>query len=198
MSLNNENAKKEGDAIQLIFDGDSITDFWAGRGKAIWTERYGNYHAFNFGIASDRTEHVLWRLSQGQVDGLHPKLIVLLIGANNVFANPPEQIAEGVKAIVADYRKRCPNSSILLQGIFPSGASSTSPRRAPTKTVNDIICKLADGKKVIYIDFGEKFLSPDGSLSAEIMPDFLHPSTKGYQIWADAIQPIIDQQLGAK
>ena len=198
VAKNKESARKEGDSIQLVFDGDSITDFWQGRGKAIWAERYAKYGAFNFGIASDRTEHVLWRLSQGQVDGLHPKLIVLMIGTNNVGANNPEQIAEGIKAVVEEYQKRCPNSTILLQGIFPRGASATNPPRLTVKAVNDIISKLGDGKKVIYIDFGDRFLNPDGSLSEEIMPDLLHPSPKGYQIWADAIQPIIDQQLGTK
>lgn len=196
VSTNNENAKKAGDSIQLIFDGDSITDFWQGRGKAIWMERYGKYNAFNFGIASDRTEHLLWRLSQGQVDGLHPKLIVIMIGTNNVGANTPDQIAEGIKAVVAEYQKRCPYSTILLLGIFPRGESATNPPRIAVKAINDIICKLGDGKKVIYIDLSEKFLNPDGTLSPEIMPDFLHPSPKGYQIWADAIQPIIDKQLG--
>ena len=178
-------------SIELVFDGDSITDGWRGGGRQIWDERYGKLNAFNFGIGGDQTQHVLWRLSQGQMDGIHPKLVALMIGTNN--GNPPEQVAEGVAAIVAEYRKRCPEAVILLQGIFPRGNLADNPARAKIKTINGILSKLDDGKNVIYIDFGEKFLSADGTLPPEIMPDFLHPNAKGYQIWADAIQPVIDK-----
>jgi lysophospholipase L1-like esterase len=179
--------------IHLVFDGDSITDFWQGKGQPIWQERYAKLGAFDFAIAGDRTEHLLWRLSQGQVDGVRPKLIVLMIGTNNLGGNTPEQIAEGIRTIVAEYQKRCPGAVILLQAVFPRGQQASDPNRAKIKEINSIISKLGDGKKVIYVDFGDKFLEPDGTLSAEIMPDFLHPSLKGYQIWADAIQPVIDK-----
>jgi len=129
---------------------------------------------------------------------MHPKLIVLLIGTNNIANYTPAQIGEGVKAIIDAYQKRCPDSAILLQGIFPRGEKPEDPARAKIKQVNEIISKFGDGKKVIYLDFGDKFLQPDGTISREIMPDFLHPSAKGYQIWADAIQPVIDQYLPAK
>ena len=179
--------------LDLIFDGDSITDFWMGKGKAVWNERYAKLKAYDFGISGDRTENVLWRLQNGQVTGLHPKLICLMIGTNNWAVNTPEQIADGVKADVAEYQKDCPDAVILLQAIFPRGASPNDPARHKVKAVNDIISQLGDGKKVIYIDFTDKFLEPDGTMSADIMPDFLHPTEKGYRIWADAIQPTIDQ-----
>lgn len=191
----NEKAKAQASSIELIFDGDSITDGWQSRGKEVWEKRYGKLHAFDFGIAADRTEHLLWRLSQGQVDGLHPKLVAILIGTNNLLSNTPEQTAEGVKAIVAEYRQRCPDAVVLLQAVFPRGNLATDPMRAKIKEVNRIIAKLDDGKKVIFIDFGDKFLSPDGTLGPDIMPDFLHPNAKGYEIWADAIQPVIDKYL---
>ena len=164
----------------------------------MWTERYDKLGAFDFAIAGDRTQHLLWRLAQGQVKGIHPKLIAIMIGTNNMWDNSPEEIADGVKAIVADYQKRCPGAAILLQAIFPRGELPTDPVRAKIKATNEIISKLGDGKKVIYVDFGDKFLNADGTISNEIMPDFLHPSPKGYQIWADAIQPIIDQYFATK
>jgi lysophospholipase L1-like esterase len=194
---NNDRAAQIAESIQLVFDGDSITDGWQGSGKEIWAERYGKLGAFDFGISGDRTEHVLWRLSQGQVDNIHPKLIAIMIGTNNIGLTP-EQIAEGVKAIVGDYRKRCPEATILLQAIFPRGQDAANPLRAKIKDTNKIISGLADGDKVIYLDFGDKFLEADGTLSPTIMPDFLHPNAKGYQIWADAIQPVIDKYFPPK
>jgi lysophospholipase L1-like esterase len=193
-----ERAKKVSAPIELVFDGDSITDFWQTRGKEVWTQHYARYNAFDFGISGDRTEHVLWRLSQGQVDGLHPKLVALMIGTNNLSANSAEDIATGIKAIVASYRKHCPDATILLQAIFPRGAKASDPDRAKIKSINSTISKLADGGKVVYVDFGDKFLEPDGSLSPEVMPDYLHPSAKGYEIWADAIQPMVDKYCGTK
>jgi len=193
---NNEKAQAQASAIQLVFDGDSITDAWQSKGREIWDARYARFNAFDFGISGDRTEHLLWRLSQGQVADLHPKLIALMIGTNNMGANTVEQIAGGVQAVVADYRQRCPDAVILLQAIFPRGHEATDPVRTKIKAVNQIISKLDDGHKVIYVDFGDKFLEADGTLSPEIMPDFLHPNAKGYQIWAEAIQPFIDKYLG--
>jgi lysophospholipase L1-like esterase len=188
----NLDAAKRTPKIDLIFDGDSITDFWMTTGAETWKARYGDLHAFDFGIAGDQTQHLLWRLQNGQVDELHPKLIVLLIGTNNAF-NTPEQTAEGIKAIIAEYQKRCPEAAILLQGIFPRSAHPTDSIRAKIKSINRIIASFADGKKILYLDFGDKFLQPDGTLNMEIMRDYLHPTAKGYEIWADAIQPVIDR-----
>lgn len=189
----NARAQKIAGSIKLILDGDSITDFWQTKGAAVWKERYEALGAFDFAISADRTQHLLWRLSQGQVDNLHPTLIALMIGTNNVgHGESVEDTIQGVKAVVDEYQKRCPDAVILLQAIFPRAKLPTDPLRAMVKAANEGIAKLADGKKVVFIDFGDKFLGPDGSLSPEIMPDFLHPSPKGYQIWADAIQPLID------
>jgi len=187
--------RSKGTQIDLIFDGDSITDGWQITGKAVWTARYGALNAFDFGISGDRTEHLLWRLQQGQVDGLHPKLIVLMIGTNNAGRDTVDQIAEGIKAVVADYLKRCPEAHVLLLGVFPRSASPTDPLRAKIAAINQQIATLDDGKRVTYLDIGAKFLEADGTLTAAIMPDFLHPNAQGYQIWADAIQPVIDQYV---
>ena len=186
---------KQGDA-DLIFDGDSITDGWQSSGKEVWAKNYGQLHAADFGISGDRTEHVLWRLDHGQVAGLHPKLIALMIGTNNTGNCTDAQIAEGVTAIVHEYQKLCPEAVILLQAVFPRSEKPTDPIRAKIKSLNDRIAKLGDGKKVIYVDFGDKFLQPDGTLSKEIMPDFLHPNARGYTIWADAIRPEIEKVFG--
>ncbi len=183
--------------IDLIFDGDSITALWMGPGREVWNKNYAKLNAYDFGIGGDRTENVLWRLDHGQVAGLHPKMIVLLIGTNNVWPNTPEQIAEGVTAIVHEYQQLCPEAVILLQGIFPRGEKPTDPLRDKIKTINTLIAKLDDGKKVIYVDFGEKFLAPDGTITRDMMGDFLHPVSRGYEIWADAIRPEIEKVFGA-
>jgi len=184
-----------GKQIDLIFDGDSITDFWQGTGKAVWAQHYGTLKATDFGISGDQVQHVLWRIENGQLEGLQPKLVVLMIGTNNVPGNgqTAAQIAEGIKVLVAEYEKRCPDAHILLLGIFPRAATPTDPLRAKIAEINQQIATLDDGKQVTYLDFGSKLLQPDGTLSPAIMPDFLHPSAKGYEIWADAIQSVVDQ-----
>jgi lysophospholipase L1-like esterase len=184
-------------SCQLVFDGDSITENWKNFGRQIWEERYAKFNAVDFGIGGDRTQNLLWRLTHGQGEGMHPKLVVLMIGANNIRMHA-DQIEEGVTAVVKAYRKCFPDAVILLQGILPRNEKADDPLRATARKVNETIAKLDDGKQVIFIDFGSKFLQPDGSISRDIMPDFLHPSEKGYQIWADAIQPIIDRYLSTK
>ena len=195
VKANNAEAKARAASVQLVFDGDSITDGWRDGGKAIWEERYAKFNAFNFGISGDRTENVLWRIRQGQLQGFHPKLVAIMIGTNNI-GGAPENIAGGIREIVVAYQKSCPEAVILLQAIFPRREQPTDPARDWIKSVNALISNLADGKKVIFVDFSDKFLQADGTLSREVMPDFLHPGPKGYQIWADAIQPIINQYLG--
>ena len=199
---NNTNAAQVAEKIQLVFDGDSITDWWKKpsngpkeSGLQIWNELYAKFGAFDFGIAGDKTQSLLWRLSQGQMKGIHPKLILLMIGTNNLAGNSNEEIAEGIRAIIAEYRRLCPDAVILLQGIFPRNAEAANPLRARIREINKIIAGYSDGKKVLFLDFGEKFLQPDGTLSADVMPDFLHPNGNGYRIWANAIQPFIDQYL---
>lgn len=185
--------KAQGKSYDLIFDGDSITDGWQGAGKEVWAQRYAALNAVDFGISGDKTEHVLWRLSKGQVDGMNPKLIVLMIGTNNTGRDSAEQIAEGIKAVVNDYLQRCPKAHLLLLAVFPRSANATDPVRLKINDINTQIAKLHDGKRVTYLDIGSKFLAPDGSLPKDVMPDLLHPNAKGYQIWADAIQSEIDK-----
>lgn len=196
--LANKRAQEKANLIDLIFDGDSITDYWPSNGQKVWNDRYGKLNTFNFAIAGDRTQHLLWRLGHGQADGLHPKLIAIMIGTNNLDSNTPEEIAGGIKAIVAEYQRRCPGAVILLQAVLPRDQNSTDPDRAKIKKINEIISRLGDGQKVIYIDFGDKFLNADGTMNRDLLPDTIHPSAKGYELWANAIQPIVDKYVSAK
>ena len=175
---------------QVVFLGDSITAGWAGNGKEVWAKAFGPWAPANFGIGGDRTQHVLWRIENGELDGLKPKAAVLMIGTNNAGTDPAEGIAKGVTKIVETIRKKLPATKVLLLAVFPRGEkASPNPGRAKLMEVNAIIARLHDGKHVFFLDIADKFLQPDGSLTKEIMPDFLHLSPAGYQIWADAITP---------
>ncbi|HEY2148909.1 MAG TPA: platelet-activating factor acetylhydrolase IB subunit [Pirellulales bacterium] len=188
-----EIAKKGG--VDLLFLGDSITDGWRGGGKAVWEKNFAPLKAANFGIGGDRTEHVLWRLQHGELDGIKPKLAVLMIGTNNLGANQDVEIADGIKAIVNELHKQTPETKLLLLGIFPRGMKADDPARGRIKHINSIIAKLDDGQTVKYLDIGDKFLEADGSLPKSIMPDALHPNAKGYEIWAKAIAPTVQEML---
>ncbi len=179
---------KEGKA-ELVFLGDSITAGWGSK-KDIWDKAFGAYKPANFGIGGDRTQHVLWRITNGELDGIKPKAVVLMIGTNNSSTDPAEGIAKGVTIIVETIRAKQPQAKILLLAVFPRGEKAApNPGREKLKQVNTIIAKLDDGKNIHFLDIGDKFLQPDGSLTKDIMPDFLHLSPAGYQIWADAIGP---------
>lgn len=167
----------------------------------VWNRCYGPLHAADFGIGYDRTQNVLWRIEHGELAGLKPRVVVLLIGTNNAGnedngqpRNTTPEIVEGVSAIVTELRARLPESKILLFGIFPRGEKN-DPVRGQVKAVNDQLAKLDDGKRVKFMDIGSKFLEPDGTLPREIMPDLLHPNEKGYQIWSDAMAGTLESML---
>lgn len=175
----------KGDA-DVIFVGDSITQGWDGA-KKTWDEAFGAYKPINMGISGDQTGHVIWRITEGkELDPIKPKLAVLMIGTNNMAGHTPEQIAGGVKAILAEFQKQKPDMKVLVLGIFPRSAKAEDAVRKKVSDTNKILATFADGKKVFYKDIGEKFLEKDGSLDKKIMPDFLHLSAEGYKIWADA------------
>ena len=179
---------KEGKA-RLVFLGDSITAGWS-KQPAIWEKAFGAYDPVNFGIGGDRTQHVLWRIENGELEVIKPKAVVLMIGTNNSGSDSAEDIAKGVTAIVDTIKAKQPQAKILLLAVFPRGDKPTGKLGATNeklKQVNAILAKLDDGKTVHFLDIGGKFPVVDGKLSAAAMPDFLHLSESGYQIWADAI-----------
>jgi lysophospholipase L1-like esterase len=185
-------ARGKSGPIGVLFLGDSITAGWAGAGKKIWEENFTQYQPANFGIGGDRTQHVLWRIANGELDGINPKVVVLMIGTNN-NGYPVEDIIKGDKKIVEQIHAKLPNAKLLLLAIFPRGAEPSNPLRAKLAEVNKELAKLHDGKKTFYLDIGKEFLDARGNLPADIMPDALHPNEKGYQIWAAAIkQPLAD------
>ncbi|HEU5116229.1 MAG TPA: platelet-activating factor acetylhydrolase IB subunit [Isosphaeraceae bacterium] len=184
---------KQGD-VDLLFMGDSITQGWSN--NDVWKRYYGPRKPANFGIGGDRTQHVLWRLDHGEMEGISPKVIVLMIGTNNIGNNTPEEIAEGVRAIVDRMKSAAPQAKILLLGVFPRGA--TRNKEAQTDKldprpgqINEIIKKLDDDKNVCYLDIKDAFIGDDGLLHKDLMPDFLHLSPAGYRHWAEAMEPTL-------
>jgi len=183
--------------IDLLFVGDSITDWWRQpqRGLPAWETNFAPLKAANFGIAGDTTQGVLWRMQNGELDGFKAKLIVLMLGTNNINRNDNADIAAGDAAIIAEFKKRQPQAKILLLGVFPRGGAADNAFRPKIKEINGHLAKLADNRQVHYLDIGDKFLAPDGTLSTDIMPDGLHPNLKGYEIWAAAIMPKVRELL---
>lgn len=182
------------DQVEVLFVGDSITAGWDWQ---IWKEKFAPLKAANFGIGGDNTGNVLWRLQHGAIGNLHPKLIVLLIGVNNIgsLQESPAQAAEGVTRVVQQLQLAWPNSKILLNAIFPFDQDAKSPNRTKVKQLNNIIGKLGNNKTIFFKDYGPLLLEKDGSISPEVMKDFLHPTPKGYQVWADAMAPDITALL---
>lgn len=187
----------KGDA-DVIFLGDSITQGWEGAGKKVWAENFAPLKAVNLGIGGDQTGHVIWRITEGkELEPINPKLAVIMIGTNNTGRDTAEQIAGGIKAIITELKRQKPQMKILLLGVFPrcgggvgkDAAVCPADKLQPKiKAINDIISKYDDGKTVFYKDIGVKFLDAKGGLDRKIMPDFLHLSPAGYEIWADAIK----------
>lgn len=183
--------------IDLLFIGDSITAGWPSVGKQVWAHYYAGLNAANFGVGGDRTQNVLWRIEHGELAGISPKVVVLLIGVNN--GGKPE-VFPGVRKIVDEIRARLPESRVLLLGVFPHGNDPTSPpwiprARAAIIELNKRLAALDDGKNIRFLDIGGSFLDASGAISKEIMPDGLHPGPKGYQLWAEAMKPLLDEML---
>lgn len=193
---NSFNERVKQGSVDLLLIGDSITQGWEGEGKEVWKEFYEKRNAVNLGIGGDRTQHVLWRLDNGNIDGIKPKLAVLMIGTNNSGSNTSEQIAEGVKAIVEKLRTKLPETKVLVLAVFPRGPNNDDRLRKVNQGTNAIIAKLADDKDVFFQDIGPKFVDADGNLSKEIMPDLLHLNNKSYRIWAESIEDNVKKLMG--
>jgi beta-glucosidase len=185
--------------VDLLMIGDSITHSWERGGKKYWDKYYEPRNAVNMGFGGDRTQHVLWRLEHGHLEGISPKLAVLMIGTNNSNGNDntAEEIADGIIAICKKLRAECPKMKILILTIFPRGPEPSEQREKNTKA-SKLASKIADGKMIHYLDINDKFLTKDGFLSRKIMPDYLHPNEAGYKIWAEAIEPKVAELMGEK
>ncbi len=181
--------------VELVFIGDSITQGWEGRGRRVWQEFYGKRHAVNLGIGGDGTQHVLWRLDHGNLAGIRPKVAVVMIGTNNLPGHKPEHVAQGVAAIVEKIHRHSPQTKVLLLAIFPRGATPQDRVRRAVEATNRLLARLHDGKRVFFLDLNRHFLTRDGTLPREIMPDLVHPSEKGYRIWATAMEPLLARLL---
>jgi lysophospholipase L1-like esterase len=201
-------ARAKAGPIGLLFLGDSITDGWT-KAPHIWEHYYGKFEPANFGIGGDTTQNVIWRIENGELDGIHPKVVVLMLGTNNSASHTGEEIAAADKKIVEMIRAKIPETKVLLLAIFPRDAGkdrttgvvterniADATKRKPANAVaNAELAKLDDGKNVRFLDIGEKFLGQDGKIPWQIMPDQLHPTAAGYQLWAEAMQPLLEEML---
>lgn len=195
----NKNVQANQGNIDLIFVGDSITQGWEGRGKDVWDRYYSHRKPLNLGIDGDRTQHVLWRLDNGNIEGIQPKVAVVMIGTNNSGKdrNTADEMVDGVEAVVKKLRTKLPNTKILLLAIFPRG-EKFNDQRGQILQVNQVIRKLHDGKHIHFLDIGHRFMDQDGQIPRAIMPDFLHFSTPGYGLWAKSIENKLATILGDK
>ncbi len=190
--MNNAEAQTRAQQITLVFDGDSIAESWTKSASSLWKERYEKLGAMRFGIVGDRTQNVLWRLQDGQMKNIQPKLVVLAVGKDNLLAgNTAAETADGIAAVVAEYRKLCPQAVILLQAVPPLGATPSDVLRTKTTAVNTEIGKLADGQKVYFLDWGSSLLKEDGSANPTMFEGPRYFSAKAYALLADALAPFI-------
>lgn len=183
--------------VDLVFLGDSITHAWDNKGMQVWQQEYAPRNALNIGFSGDRTESVLWRLQNGAIDGIDPKLLVLMIGTNNTGhrQDAPEDTALGIKRILELLEDKLPNTKVLLLAIFPRGATINDSLRIINDDINHIIKDYHDGKRVHYLDLNYLFLDDYGNLSKSVMKDLLHPNKEQYKVWAEAMEPNISALL---
>lgn len=185
--------------VDLLFIGDSITHGWENTGKEIWDTYYASRNTVNMGFSGDRTQHVLWRLDNSNLEGLSPKLAIIMIGTNNSNGNDntAEEIADGIIAVCHRLRTKLPRTRILLLAIFPRNAGPSAQRQKNARA-SLLASRAADGKMIHYLDINSKFLTKDGLLTKDIMPDYLHPNKAGYKIWAEAIDPKVAKVMGKR
>ncbi|MGB9455700.1 MAG: GDSL-type esterase/lipase family protein [Bryobacteraceae bacterium] len=201
-----EKAKKGG--IDIYFEGDSITRRWGATDYpellANWKQNFFGWNAGDFGWGADRIQNILWRLDNGELDGVNPKIIVLLAGTNNVGNTVSlggdeakvSDVTSGIQAILHTIETKAPDATIIVMGIFPRNDNMAV--MPVIDKINDNLAKLADGKKIRYLNVNDKLADADGKLFDGMMNarDKLHPTVRGYQVWADALKPIFTEWLG--
>ena len=196
-------AKAKQRGIDIYFVGDSITRRWGATDYpeflANWNTNFFGWNAANFGWGADQIENILWRLENGELDGVNPKVIVVFAGINNVgtFARGDEKvenITRGLNAVVKVCREKAPDTVIILTALFPRNDNmAVIPE---INAINENIGRMADGKKIRYLNVNDKLADKDGKLFEGMSKDRLHPTLKGYQIWADGLKPIFTEILG--
>jgi lysophospholipase L1-like esterase len=200
-------ARGKAGPIGVLMLGDSITEGWT-KAPHVYDHFYGQWQPANFGIGGDQTQHVIWRIENGELDGLHPKVVVLMIGTNNSAGNTAEEIAAADKKIIEMIRAKIPETKVLLLAIFPRDArrnaeglitdaaiADAGKRMAVIDRANALLAKLDDGVNVRFLDIGDKFLGRDGKIPWQLMPDQLHPTAAGYQLWAEAMQKLLTEMM---
>jgi lysophospholipase L1-like esterase len=181
--------------IDLLLQGDSITDGWNNTGRAVWQKEFGGWKMANFGIGGDTCQNVIYRSQNGELEGYQAKAIMLMLGTNNTRSYTSEEIAAGVTKVVEIMRQKQPQAKILLLAIFPRGANAGDVQRQKTDVANRILARLDDGQNIKFLNINDKFLKPDGGLIG-FNADNLHPNAQGYQIWADAVKAQLTEWLG--
>jgi beta-glucosidase len=183
---------------RVVFLGDSITQLWKEVASDVWQEHFGQHSPLLLGIGGDQTQQVLWRIERGELEGLDPAVVVLLIGVNNLIISraSAEDTARGVRAVNAAVRIRLPKARILHLALFPAGETRSDWLRQKIEQTNALLQDLAGLPNVVFLDLGPRFLSPDGGLPPELMDDFLHPTRQGYEVWAHALDPLLAKWIG--
>jgi acetyl esterase/lipase/lysophospholipase L1-like esterase len=195
-----------GREADVVFIGDSITHRWGGApfdpsdttpktGLSAWNTYFGGWNPVNLGCGYDRTENVLWRLENGQVDGMRVRAFVLLIGTNNIGLNTPREIRDGIVAIVDQLHRRHPKAHILVLGVLPRGATPNDAGRLAAAEINLLLARLRR-PYLKFADIGDVLLQRDGSIAVTTMPDYVHPTEASYRAMANAIVPLLEGWLG--
>ncbi len=191
--------------VDIIFIGDSITHMFGGipksqlaRGAKTWDRYYGHRNAINMGFGWDRTQNVLWRLSNGELEGISPKVAIILIGTNNrtgtgnARQNTPVEIAQGVEAVCKLIHKKTPNCKIILLGVLPR---SPDQFVKPIKEINQLLSTLDKEKYISFLNMWNQFADGEGLPRKELMQDTVHPNSDGYRIWAETLEPVLSKLL---
>lgn len=185
---------KQGD-VDLLWLGDSITDFWSQQ-KATYRKLFPDIKSANFGIGGDGTQNLLWRLENGELDGISPKVAVVLIGTNNAPWHSVDRTAAAIEKIVQTIRTKSPTTKVLLMGLFPrADLPAGNPGPQNIKAINALISKLDDSQNVRYLDITSKLSNPDGTILQEAYSDKVHLSAKGFTIWAESIKPLLAEMM---
>lgn len=189
--------------VELLFLGDSITADWKGVGKKVWQQYYHQYQSANFGIGGDQTENVLWRIENGELDRIRPKVIVLLVGTNDSRLNNAIDTANLNKQIIKQIQLKSPQSKVLLLAVFPRGPRTwkgvledSEKRMQMIKRLNRELAKSDDGKRVRFLNINAHFIK-NGLIPKKLMPDQLHLSEKGYEVWAEAMMPLLNEMMSS-